>query len=395
MDFCSGGDLMTLLIKEDILPESLVRLYAAQAIMAVHEVHKLGYIHRDLKPDNFLLDEKGYLKLTDLGLACKIEDDLPSTEELTSTTTTNTTTATTTEGIVTSPTLNPSSSSTSSSPAVPKIQHRLAFSTVGTPDYIAPEVLLKKGYGKEVDWWSLGVILYECLIGYPPFYGDDPISTCRKILHWKTTLKWPTDRIRNLSPQCLDFLRCLITDADKRLGSRININNTSTTDPTLNILQTIQSHPWFEGIDWTKLHEIEMPYVPMVHGKRVSEIFTILSTISRNDPLFPTLLHDITCNFDDFNNLAPDDPRNAAIGGGAMTTSTNPAGYPPGYHVSRARSRFVGYTFKRGEGKLQPNLNASGSSNVVSSTMGPIPPSSSTTNNSNLPVSTMTTGENN
>lgn len=365
MDFCPGGDLMTLLIKEDILPESLVRLYAAQAIMAVHEVHKLGYIHRDLKPDNFLLTATGHLILTDLGLACKIEDNFPSTDELLPSTTEKTS--------------SPPSSSTSPSPVVPKTQHRLAFSTVGTPDYIAPEVLLKKGYGKEVDWWSLGVILYECLIGYPPFYGDDPISTCRKILHWKSTLKWPSDRIRSLSPACLDFLRSLITDADNRLGSNSNripssMNTSSSSSSSSNsgsnvvssteslasasllTLQTIQNHPWFEGINWDTLSDIPMPYVPMVHGKRLSEIFSSLSSVSRTDPMFPVLLRELTNNFDDFSNLAPDDPRNAPTGGGAITTTTGGGGQTSstltttgGYHVSRARSRFIGYTFKRNE----------------------------------------------
>jgi serine/threonine kinase 38 len=99
-----------------------------------------------------------------------------------------------------------------------KRDRRLAFSTVGTPDYIAPEVLLKKGYEKSADWWSLGVILYECLIGYPPFYADGPVDTCRKILHWKQTLKWPSDRVRHLSAECVDFVRALLSDADKRLG---------------------------------------------------------------------------------------------------------------------------------------------------------------------------------
>ena len=75
-----------------------------------------------------------------------------------------------------------------------KRDRKLAFSTVGTPDYIAPEVLSKKGYGKEADWWSLGVILYECLIGFPPFFADDPVSTCRKIMQWRKYLQWPSDR---------------------------------------------------------------------------------------------------------------------------------------------------------------------------------------------------------
>ena len=68
-----------------------------------------------------------------------------------------------------------------------------AFSTVGTPDYIAPEVLLKRGYGMECDWWSLGAIMYEMLVGYPPFYSDDPVSTCRKIVNWRQCLRFPPE----------------------------------------------------------------------------------------------------------------------------------------------------------------------------------------------------------
>ena len=68
-----------------------------------------------------------------------------------------------------------------------------AFSTVGTPDYIAPEVLTKTGYGMECDWWSLGAIMYEMMVGYPPFYSEDPLSTCRKIVNWRSTLRFPPE----------------------------------------------------------------------------------------------------------------------------------------------------------------------------------------------------------
>lgn len=79
MDFLPGGDLMTLLIKEDVLPEAAVKFYAAEAVMAIHSVHALGYIHRDLKPDNLLLDAKGHIKLTDLGLCTKVDEDIETT----------------------------------------------------------------------------------------------------------------------------------------------------------------------------------------------------------------------------------------------------------------------------------------------------------------------------
>lgn len=68
-----------------------------------------------------------------------------------------------------------------------------AYSTVGTPDYIAPEVLMKAGYGMECDWWSVGAIMYEMMVGYPPFYSDDPMTTCRKIVNWRSTLRFPPE----------------------------------------------------------------------------------------------------------------------------------------------------------------------------------------------------------
>lgn len=100
-----------------------------------------------------------------------------------------------------------------------KSAHRervLAYSTVGTPDYIAPEVLEQKGYGMECDWWSLGVIMYECLVGFTPFYADDPVSTCRKILHWTENLDLPEEVAENLSEDCLDFMLSLIAESKDR-----------------------------------------------------------------------------------------------------------------------------------------------------------------------------------
>ncbi|CAM9621101.1 unnamed protein product [Hapterophycus canaliculatus] len=160
MEFLPGGDLMSLLMKEDIFTEVATRQasYMAEMVVAVATVHRLGYIHRDLKPDNILLDWQGHLKLTDLGLSKKVEIS-PSyfgvkPEDLN---------------------VHAAAARTDTRPMPPKpVGHvrghtgmqggnkvnkdrKLAFSTVGTPDYIAPEVLGQKGYGAECDWWSLGV----------------------------------------------------------------------------------------------------------------------------------------------------------------------------------------------------------------------------------------------
>ena len=84
------------------------------------------------------------------------------------------------------------------------------YSTVGTPDYIAPEVLLKKGYGKECDWWSLGVIMYECLVGYAPFYADDSVSTCKRIVRWRQVRRpHSSPSPRRLWPGCLRPCACV------------------------------------------------------------------------------------------------------------------------------------------------------------------------------------------
>jgi len=124
----------------------------------------------------------------------------------------------------------------------------LAYSTVGTPDYIAPEVFGQTGYTETVDWWSVGVILFEMLVGYPPFFSDDPSITCQKIIHWKKTLMIPGDA--NLTPAATDLIKRLICDSDHRLGSKG--------------VQEIKSHPFFEGMQWDKLRNQPSPFIPDV-----------------------------------------------------------------------------------------------------------------------------------
>jgi serine/threonine kinase 38 len=125
----------------------------------------------------------------------------------------------------------------------------LAYSTVGTPDYIAPEVFGQKGYNETVDWWSIGVILYEMLVGYPPFFSEDPSITCQKIIYWKKSLVIPPEA--NLSPSSIDLIKRLITDPNERLG--------------INGVAEIKAHPFFVGIDWKNIRDKKAPYIPEVN----------------------------------------------------------------------------------------------------------------------------------
>jgi len=234
MEFLQGGDLMTILMRYDILTEEQTRFYIAETAMAIHSVHQFQYVHRDLKPDNILLSKEGHVKLSDFGL-CKAFENEPSAfyqqyhQEAAD-----------------------AASSGDIGPEKPQTHYKrdrkLAFSTVGTPDYIAPEVFAQTGYGYECDWWSLGVIMYECLVGYPPFYADEPMQTCRKIVNWKRTLVFPPEA--GLSPEAEDLMRKLICNYEDRLT-----------------FEEIKKHPFFKKVDWEGMHKHKSPIVPKVKNE--------------------------------------------------------------------------------------------------------------------------------
>ena len=296
MEFVVGGDLMSLLIERDTLPEAHVKLLAAELIIAIGSVHEAGFIHRDVKPDNILLDSCGHVVLSDFGLAASI--DINDERQLVVTTQT--------QQDAIDVEIAVAAGGASLSP--PSICHAAAkagrrqFSCVGTPDYLAVEVLKKTGYGKEVDWWSLGCVIYESLMGFPPFYSSSAVSTCRKILDHKTSLQFPLPRASSLTPEAISFVRALITDAAGRLGA-----GTVGT-------KALQEHAWFTGVDWALIESRThaMPYVPP-GGAASEEIKTRLGSLPRDDAEFAPLLAKLCEAFDDFESLPHDDPRTKKI----------------------------------------------------------------------------------
>merc|ERR1712173_271179 len=228
MEYCAGGDLMTILMRDDILTEEQTRFYMSELAMAIKSVHDLKFVHRDLKPDNVLIANNGHVKLSDFGLAkgfaSKEEEYISQYQQK-------------------ADSLKDQKEAPKSSRTKYKRDRKLMFSTVGTPDYITPEVFSQKGYGVEVDWWSLGVIMFECLVGYPPFYAEQPLQTCRKIVNYKRTLKIPSEA--GLSREAKDILLKLICSARVRAG-----------------YNEIRKHQFFKSCPWKDLMKMKPPFVP-------------------------------------------------------------------------------------------------------------------------------------
>ena len=197
-DYCPGGELFFHIQRVERFNEEAAKFYAGQIILAVEHLHKNNIIYRDLKPENVLIDRKGFIKITDFGL---------SKENI--------------------------------------VDNKSAKSFCGTPEYLAPEIILNKGHGKPVDWWSLGNLIYEMLTGIPPFYCKD-----RDILFDAITNDEP-EYPEYLSDEVIDLIKkLLIKNPDKRLGN--------------NGADEIKKHIFFEGMNWEKLlnKKIKPPFIP-------------------------------------------------------------------------------------------------------------------------------------
>lgn len=259
MEFLPGGDLMTMLIRWQIFTEDITRFYMAECVLAIEAIHKLGFIHRDVKPDNILIDIRGHIKLSDFGLSTgfhKTHDSSYYKKLLEKENQPN-------SGNLTVPgksaqrnsvmvdAIHLTMSNRQQMQTWRKSRRLMAYSTVGTPDYIAPEIFIHQGYGQECDWWSLGAIMFECLIGWPPFCSETPHETYRKIVNWQESLIFPEDI--HLSPEAEDLIRSLLTSSDKRLGRHGGADE-------------IKQHPFFRGVDWETIRQVDAPFIPKLRS---------------------------------------------------------------------------------------------------------------------------------
>ena len=207
MEFVRGGELFSYLQSNGPFSFSTTCFYAAQVACIFEYLHSRDIIYRDLKPENLLIDEVGYLRLTDFGFA--------------------------------------------------KVCPARTYTFCGTPDYLSPEILLNKGHGKAVDWWTFGILLYEMLTGFTPFADEDPMVSYKKILDAKVAFPKDFDRyfFAMINRNAKSLVKHLLTpDLTRRYG---NLKNG---------VQDIKGHRFFREVSWDDLlaKRLKAPYIPLL-----------------------------------------------------------------------------------------------------------------------------------
>ncbi|XP_054824042.1 probable serine/threonine protein kinase IREH1 isoform X2 [Prosopis cineraria] len=253
MEYLNGGDLYSLLRNLGCLDEEVARVYIAEVVLALEYLHSLRVVHRDLKPDNLLIAHDGHIKLTDFGLS-KV-GLINSTDDLSG------------------PAVSGTSLLGDDEPQLSTSEHqserRKKRSAVGTPDYLAPEILLGTGHGYTADWWSVGVILFELLVGIPPFNAEHPQMIFDNILN--RNIPWP--RVpEEMSPEAQDLIDRLLTeDPNQRLGARG--------------ASEVKQHIFFKDINWDTLARQKAAFVPSSDSALDTSYFTSRYSWNASDGL--------------------------------------------------------------------------------------------------------------
>ncbi|KMU83529.1 serine/threonine-protein kinase CBK1 [Coccidioides immitis H538.4] len=317
MDYMVGGDFLSLLIRKNILSEDVTRWYIAEMILCVEETHRLRWIHRDVKPDNFLISASGHLKISDFGLAfdghwshdqtyymnqrqslmsklgIQVEGDdkdRKAAQEVAHSTGTELPrreSGKNHDRLLSIPSPGPNDDILCWRNR--KQRKKLARSVVGTSQYMAPEVIRGEFYDGRCDWWSIGIILYECLYGFTPFAAKTRHDTKQRILHHYQTLYFPTDRPSDhlISDDAIDLIIQILQEKEYRLCSEKYILNDYVhsgripgellnypADKTSRNYRghyvypddaaDIKNHPFFKAVRWDELHYRSPPFVPKV-----------------------------------------------------------------------------------------------------------------------------------
>ncbi|KAF3480405.1 serine/threonine-protein kinase cbk1 [Arthroderma uncinatum] len=336
MEYMVGGDFLSLLMRKNILSEEVSKWYIAEMILCIEEAHRLRWIHRDVKPDNFLISASGHLKISDFGLAfdghwshnqayfnnhrqsllkklgIKVEGDAEDKKAAIEEANRPYKVAGSPEGGNEKTAERVDRRQPSPGEDILRWRNRkerrkLAMSVVGTSQYMAPEVVRGDLYDGRCDWWSIGIILFECIFGYTPFSGDCRDDTKNRIMNHHEHLIFPADRPsdRLVSEEAIQLIGQILQEKEYRLSSRkylLNdyIHSKRVPGELLNKAANgasrnyqgyyvypddaadIKDHPFFRDIKWDEIYFTKPPFVPKVKSWEDTKYFDA-SVADRND----------------------------------------------------------------------------------------------------------------